>query len=97
MSSLIDFLGNNLIAELLAAALVGLVVYAVKYYRDWRDSRAIYNYMQSSKKTSPHTFRSTQAIASEVHMTETRVADLCGKHPGIKRNQKEKQSWRLAD
>ncbi len=88
---------NSLFSALIAALLVAAVAGLWRLYRNSRDGKRIYEYLKHSASETGYVFRSTEAISAHTKMPEGRVADLCAKHPKIKRNEKEKQSWRLAD
>jgi|SRR5450759_4334711 hypothetical protein len=93
-----EFISNNkLLSALVAAALLGIFGLIVKLCRDYRDSKKIYEYLQQSRLDTTYTFRSTEAISLATKIPETRVAELCSRHPNIKRNEKEKQSWQLTE
>jgi hypothetical protein len=96
MTDALNFISNNaLVSAIAAAAIVGLVGWLWRCYRNSRDSKLIYNFLLNSTSETEFSFRSTEAIASDTKISESRVAELCIKHPKIKRNEKEKQSWRL--
>ena len=65
------------------------------YYCDHRDSRIIYKFLTESKLNGKYTFRSTESISSSTGIYEERVAKLCSENKMIRRNEKEKQSWRI--
>lgn len=96
MSTLLDFVTNNSLGSALAAAaIVAVIVWFWKFYKNWNDSKKIYNFLLTSKAGTDFTFRSTEAISSHTQIAESRVAELCSKHAKIKRNEKTKQSWQL--
>ena len=103
MSSIIDFINNHATASVISAAIsaIGAIIavffYVRKWLRDRRDSEIIYKFLLTSKLATAHTFRSTEAISSHTNISEKRVADLCCQHPKIKRNTRQKQSWKLID
>ncbi len=98
MSKFLDFMMNNGLGSALAAtAIVAVLVWLWSWYKNWDDSKNIYNYLLASKVGTDFTFRSTEAISSHTKIAESRVAELCSKHKSIKRNEKEKQSWQLID
>ncbi len=98
MSDILNFISNNNLVSGLIVIIVGTMAGGVwKWYRDRRDSRKIYNFMLESKAGTGFTFRTTQAISSATKLPEKRVAGLCNKHPKIKRNEREKQSWRVIE
>jgi hypothetical protein len=95
---MLDLISNNaLVSALIAAAVVAAASGVWKWFHDRKDSQAIYNFLLTSKTGTRFNFRSTVAISSHTKLSEKRVADLCSKHPKIRRNEKEKQSWTLAE
>lgn len=98
MSEFVGFLTNDALAStLVAAAIIGIITCLWRFGQNHKDSKAILNYLIKSSQETQHTFRGTEAIASETKLTEERVAELCAKNPKIRRNTKGKQSWRLAE
>ena len=100
LKPIVDLVNNNLlvsaiVAALVAAAIIAVLTWTLKSYRDRRDSRKIFDFLLKSKDGTNYCFRSTAAISSDTKIPENRVAELCSRHPKIKRNEKEKQSWRL--
>ena len=96
MSSLIEFINNNALAStLVGTALIGSIGWLWRSQQNQKDSNAILSFLNNSSKETTYTFRSTEAIASHTNLTEGRVASICAKHPKIKRNTNEKQSWQL--
>ena len=98
MSTILTFLSENALAStLVAAVIVGAIGWVLRSRRNRRDSDAIYIFMNDSKAATDFRFRSTHAIASHTKLTAERVETLCARHPKIRRNQKEKESWTLLD
>ena len=98
MTAFFDLISNNpLVSALVAAVVLAVLGSASKLYRDHRDSTKVYDLLLKSKHETNFTFRSTEAISSDTKISEKRVAELCTKHRKIKRNEKEKQSWRLVE
>lgn len=96
MTEVIYFISNNNLASALAVAVIlAIVGGAWKWTVDSRDSKKIYDFLFESKSNTDFSFRSTEAISSHTNISESRVANLCSRHPKIIRNQKEKQSWRI--
>jgi hypothetical protein len=96
MSAFADLIGSKeFLAALAVLAVGGVFTAAIKWYRDNRDGKKIYTFLLQSKTGTEWTFRSTQAISSHTKISESRVEAICSKHPKIKRNEKEKQSWKL--
>jgi hypothetical protein len=93
-----DFISNNqLVSTLVAAALLGLLAWGAKRFRDRRDSKRIYEFLRQSRLNTDFRFRSTEAISSATKIPEARIERLCSRHNKIKRNEKEKQSWQLIE
>ena len=93
---MLDFISNDaLVSALIAAAVIAAAGGIWKWWHDRRDSQTIYDFLLTSKAGTDFTFRSTEAISSHTKLSEKRVAELCSKHPKIRRNEKEKQSWTL--
>lgn len=96
MSTFLEFISNNgLLSSLVAATIIGLIGWLYQQHRNSRDSKAILSFLAKSAVETTHTFRSTEAIASNTKLTEERVSSLCAKHSKIRRNTKEKQTWSL--
>ena len=96
MTDLLSSIGNNNLASTLIAAVVLAAFGGVwNWYRNRQDSKKIYDFLLGSLNESNYTFRSTEAIVSHTKISESRVAELCSKHPKIRRNAKEKQSWQI--
>jgi hypothetical protein len=95
---LLEPIYNN---PLLATVVGALVILVLRWLWSWgqnkRDSDAIYRFMLASKQGGQFTFRSTQAISAQTRIAESRVEQLCSRHPKIRRNEREKQSWRLVE
>lgn len=92
------FISNNpLVAALAAAAIIGLFGWAWRAWHNRKDSKAIYDFLVTSKSGTSYSFRSTEAISSHTKIPEERAAMLCSRHPNIRRNEMEKQSWALVD
>ena len=51
--------------------------------------------LRQSTEDGQFTFRTTHAIAAATRIPEACVAELCSRHPNIKRNERERQSWRI--
>lgn len=90
-------LASTVIGTLLAALICWLLRAFWRSYRDMRDANKIERFMANSRETTDYRFRRTQAIAAATKIPERRVADLAIRHKKIKRNTKEKESWRLDD
>ncbi|MCF6198594.1 MAG: hypothetical protein L3J67_04215 [Hyphomicrobiaceae bacterium] len=91
-----NFVQNNQLGAAIAGGLViGVSGWGVKIVRDKFSGNKIYKFLQNSQENTSHTYRSTEAIASDVKLPEARVEYLCSHHPKIRRNSAEKQSWTI--
>ena len=86
---------NALVSSIVAAAVIAGAAWAWQAFRNSRDSRAICKFLADSGTKGVWTFRTTHAISAETKIAEERVAALCSRHPKIRRNEKELQSWRI--
>ncbi len=86
---------NALVSAILAGLILALIAWLVAYARARRDRSAIHAFLQRSTADGQFTFRTTHAIAAATKIPEARVAELCSRHPNIKRNEQERQSWRI--
>jgi hypothetical protein len=94
--AMLEFISNNaLVSTLIAAAVVGFASGGWKWWHDRNDSQTIYSFLLNSKTMTDFAFLSTESISSHTKISEKRVADLCSKHPQIRRNEKKRRSWTL--
>jgi hypothetical protein len=91
----------NLITEkLLVSAFVGgcavvFVLRLIKNVKDRRDSKRIYEVLRRLAQDGQHTFRSSGRISEITNLTQSRISDLCSKHPHIERKEHERHMWRV--
>jgi hypothetical protein len=94
---------TNLIAEkFLASAFVGgcavvFVLRAIKTIKDRRDSNRIYEVLRRLAQDGQHTFRSSGRISGITNLTQSRISELCSKHPHIERKEHELHMWRVVN
>ncbi len=89
-------ISENPLLSALAATIIGaVIVWLIRVVKDWKDSQTIYQFLLNSKEKTEYTFRSTAAISSATSISEARVAELCSRNKKIKRNELEKQSWKI--
>ena len=88
-----DPIASAVVAAVAAAALIAAARLAWRAVTDARDGGKIVRFLARSQER----FRTTHAIASNVRLSEGRVEALCFKHPRIRRNERELQSWTLVD
>ena len=93
----------NLIPEkLLASAVVGgcavvFVLRTIKTGKDRRDSNRIYEVLRRFAKDGQDVFRSSRMISGITNLTQSRISDLCSKHPHIERKEHERHMWRVVN
>jgi hypothetical protein len=93
----------NLIPEkLLASAFVGgcavvFVLRTIKTVKDRRDSNRIYEVLRRFAKDGQDVFRSSGMISGITNLTQSRISDLCSKHPHIERKEHERHMWRVVN
>jgi hypothetical protein len=93
----------NLITEkLLVSAFVGggavvFVLRAIKTIKDRRDSNRIYEVLRRLNQDGQHTFRSSGRISGITNLTQSRISELCSKHPHIERKEHELHMWRVVN
>src|SRR4030095_2211233 len=89
-------------AKLLVSAIVGggavvFVLRAIKTVKDRRDSKRIYEVLRRLNQDGQHTFRSSGRISGITNLTQSRISDLCRKHPHIERKEHECHMWRIVN
>ncbi len=88
-------MSTQIIIGVISGVIVTLLLGAWKVIHDRKDTNRIITFLENSKATTKHTFRSTHAISSDTNLSEERVEKLCSKSNNIKRNTEKKKSWRL--
>jgi hypothetical protein len=86
---------------LLESAIVGgcsvvLILRAFKTVKDRRDSNRIYQFLRRNVKDRQYRFRSSEAISAVTHLSVSRIADLCTKHPHLEHKAHERHTWRVS-
>lgn len=99
ISGFVDFVGANskeiAAGVAIVVAIAGALAWLFKWSQDKRDRDKIYKFLRRSAKERGWAFRTTHAISSATKIQENRVSKLCNRDKRIKRNDKEKESWRL--
>ncbi len=88
---------NGLIQGLCVVGLASLAAYLFRSWRDWRDSRIIFDMLSASATESDWNYRTSHAISSNTKIPVSRVAELCNRHQKIRRNEKERESWTIVE
>jgi hypothetical protein len=99
INDFVGFLVGN-IKELAAGVAIvvviaGTLVWLFKWFQNKSDREKIRKFLRRSVKEKGWAFRTTHAISSGTKIPEPRVSKLCRRDKRIKRNEKEKESWRL--
>jgi hypothetical protein len=93
----------NLITEkVLASAFMGgcavvFVLRAIKAVKDRRDSNRIYGVLRRFDQDGQHKFRSSETISGITNLTQSRISQLCSKHPHIERKEHQRHMWRVVN
>jgi hypothetical protein len=75
---------------------VVFILRAFKTVKDRRDSNRIYQFLRRSVKDGQCRFRSSEAISAATHLSVSRIADLCTKHPHLEHKAHERHTWRVS-
>jgi hypothetical protein len=71
-------------------------LWEIKTAKDRRDSNRIYQFLCRSVKDGHYRFRSSEAISAATHLSVSRIADLCTKHPHVEHRAHERHTWRVS-
>lgn len=88
---------DEIIIGVVSGLAVAILMWVVKVIRDAKHTQSILKFLRNSKESTEFSFRSNYAIASATNLSEDRVRKLCSKSKKIKRNEKEKESWKLIE
>jgi hypothetical protein len=89
--SLIPFTIAGLVSAIVGGGAVVFVLRAIKTVKDRRDSNRIYQVLRRFAQDEQHTFRSSGTISGITNLTQSRISDLCSKHPHIERKEHERE------
>lgn len=97
-TQLLDDIISTSVGGAVGGAVAGLALYGVQlahqWFKDWRDSRRVLNWMKGDGGRYP--YRSTRAIASFNNLTEDRVRFVCSRCPAIVMSRGDKEDlWTL--
>ena len=95
-------MGHLITERVLVSAIVGgcavvFILRAIKSVKDRRDSNRIYEVLRRCAQDGQHTFRSSETISSITNLTQSRISDLCSKHPHIERKEQQRHMWRVVN
>jgi hypothetical protein len=87
----------RLVSAIVGGGAVVFALRAIKTLKDRRDSDRIYQVLRRLTQDGQYTFRSSEAISGVTHLTQSRISDLCSKHPHIERKEHERHMWRVVN
>jgi len=95
-------MGHLITERVLVSAIVGdcavvFILRAIKSVKDRRDSNRIYEFLRRCAKDGKYMFRSSGRISGITNLTQSRISDLCSKHPNIERKEHERHTWRVVN
>jgi hypothetical protein len=91
-----DFFKNGIVQGLLVTLIGAIILGLFGWLKFKRDEKIVAKFLQNSGVETPHTFRTTHAISSSTNLRKERIRKVCSKSSKIRRNQKEKESWKLS-
>src|SRR5438128_11733380 len=99
-SELLMVMGHLITERVLVSAIVGgcavvFVLRAIKTVKDRRDSTRLYEVLRRFAQDGQHTFRSSEKISGITNLTQSRISELCSKHPHIERKEHQRHMWRV--
>jgi hypothetical protein len=85
----------GLVSAIVGGGAVVFILQAIKTVKNRRDSNRIYEFLRRCAKDGQHTFRSSEAISRVTNLPQSRISDLCSKHPHIVRKEQQRHMWRV--
>jgi hypothetical protein len=73
------------------------VLRAIKTVKDRRDSNRVYEVLRRLNHDGRYTFRSSETISGITNLTQSRISELCSKHPHIERKEHQRHMWRVVN
>lgn len=89
-----DFFKNGIVQVVLATLIAVLILGIFGWLKFKRDEKVVAKFLKNSGVETSRTFRTTHAISSATNLSQERIRKVCSKSSNIKRNQKEKESWK---
>lgn len=90
-----EFFENGIVQGILATIIGAIILGVFGWLKFKRDEKIVTKFLEDSKVETGHAFKSTHAISSAINLSHERIKKVCNKSPKIKRNEKEKESWKL--
>jgi len=96
--ALINLIGEKVLASAFAGGCaVVFALRAIKTVKDRRDSNRIYGVLRRFDQDGQHKFRSSETISGITNLTQSRISELCSKHPHIERKEHQRHMWRVVN
>ena len=90
-----EFFKNGILQGVLATIIGAIILGVFGWLKFKRDENIVTKFLKNSGVETGHTFRTTHAISSATNLRCERIKKVCSKSPRIKRNEKEKELWKL--
>jgi hypothetical protein len=87
----------RLVSAIVGGGAVVFVLRAIKTVKDRRDSNRIYEVLHRLAQDGQHTFRSSGRISGITNLPQSRISELCSKHPHIEGKEHELHMWRVVN
>jgi hypothetical protein len=91
-----DFFKNGIVQVVIATLIGALILGIFGWLKFKRDEKVVTRFLKNSGVETDHIFRKTHAISSATNLSQERIRKVCSKSSKIRRNQKEKESWKLS-
>jgi len=91
-----DFIKNGIVQAVLATLIAVLILGIFGWLKFKRDEKVVAKFLKSSGVETSHTLRTTHAISSATNLSQERIRKVCSKSCNIKRDRKEKGSWKIS-
>ena len=91
-----DFFSSEMVEGVLAALIVILILWIFGWLKFKRDEKIVARFLENAGVETPQACRTTNAIASGTNLSEARIRKVCRNSTRVRRNRKEKESWRLS-
>ena len=86
-----------LVSAFMGGCAVVFILLAIKTVKDRRDTNRIYEVLRRFAQDGRHMFRSSGRISGITNLSQSRISDLCSKHPNIERKEHERHMWRVVN
>ncbi|MDX2505260.1 MAG: hypothetical protein QNL62_12410 [Gammaproteobacteria bacterium] len=91
-----DFLNNDIVQWVLGTLIGGLILGIFGWLKFRRDEQIVTEFLKKSGIENNRRYTTTHEISSVTNLSKKRIRKVCSKSSRIKRNKKEKESWRIS-